>query len=105
MSIVACQNPARDPHQIADGARKVTLSAIVVWGEQDLRGDWTGDYTFCSFGCLSEWAATRAGDHDGRVLVDGPSDEVAKAEEAARTDQVVAPPAPLKVVPDPPSAA
>lgn len=68
---VQCQNPARDPHQIDDGARKITLTAAVVWGQEDARGDWTGDYVFCSFGCLSEWAANRAADHDGVVLREG----------------------------------
>ena len=68
---VLCQNPTRPKHQIADGDRKVTLTAIIVWGQDDERGDWTGDYVFCSFGCLADWAATRAGDHDGIVLRNG----------------------------------
>lgn len=68
---VLCQNPARDPHTIDDGARKITLTGTVVWGQDDLRGDWTGDYVFCSFACLSEWAALRATDHDGVVLREG----------------------------------
>jgi hypothetical protein len=68
---VVCQNPERPPHEIADGARKITLTGMIVWGQEDLRADWTGDYVFCSFQCLSEWAATRAGDHDGVVLREG----------------------------------
>jgi hypothetical protein len=70
MSVV-CQNPEIPPHEIADGARKVTLSAMIVWGQQDLRDDWTGDYVFCSFKCCSQWAATRSDDHDGVVLREG----------------------------------
>lgn len=92
MSVV-CQNPELPTHEIADGARKVTLSAVIVWGQDDLRGDWTGDYVFCSFACLSQWAATRATDHDGVVLREGT--EV----EALQPTEVVALEAPAAAAP------
>lgn len=79
---VFCQNPADAKHEIADGDRKITLTGIVVWGEQDLRDDWTGDYVFCSFKCVSEWAATRAADHDGVVLRDGVVEQLPTAQAA-----------------------
>lgn len=97
MSII-CQNPSRPTHEIADGGRKITLSALIVWGQKDLRDDWSGGYVFCSFQCLSEWAAARAGDHDGVVLREG------DAVEQLQPDQVVAlEPAPVDAAPvDPP---
>lgn len=82
MSVV-CQNPARDPHSIPDGGRKITLTGVVVWGQADLRDDWSGAYVFCSFACCSEWAAARATDHDGVVLREGTS-------EALKPDEVTA---------------
>jgi hypothetical protein len=97
MSVV-CQNPARPTHEIADGGRKITLTGVVVWGQADLRDDWTGDYVFCSFACLSEWAALRADDHDGVVLREG------TAVEALQPDQVVALEA-VRAVPTPPTPA
>ena len=93
MSVV-CQNPELPTHEIADGARKVTLSAIVVWGQQDLRADWTGDYVFCSFACLSQWAGTRAADHDGVVLRDGTEVEALQPAEVTALEA----PAPAPVV-------
>lgn len=80
---VTCQNPERPTHEIPDGGRKVTLSAVVVWGQQDLRDDWSGEYVFCSFACLSEWAATRAGDHDGVVLREGAVEQLQPTEVSA----------------------
>lgn len=83
---VMCHNPVGDRHEIPDGDRKITLTAIVVWGANDLRDDWTGDYTFCSFACLADWATERASDHDGHELHEGASDsstsnDVAEQEE------------------------
>lgn len=85
---VVCQNPTRDKHEVPAGGRKITLTGIVVWGQKDLRDDWSGSYVFCSFACLSEWAAQRAGDHDGVVLREGtteelPPDEVVELEAPA----------------------
>lgn len=71
MPPLLCNNPARDRHEIVDGDRKVTISLGLTWGQRDLRDDWRGDYAFCSFGCLGEWAAERAAEHDHHVLVEG----------------------------------
>jgi len=87
---VVCQNPALPPHEIADGARKVTLSAIIVWGQDDLRDDWSGDYVFCSFACLSQWATTRATDHDGVVLREGTVVEALQPTEVTALEAPVA---------------
>lgn len=97
MSVV-CQNPDRDRHEIPDGGRKLTLTGIVVWGQQDLRDDWTGSYVFCSFACLSEWAAARASDHDGVVLREGATEQLQPEDvvalEAAPAAAVAREPAP-----------
>lgn len=92
---VACQNPELPPHTIADGARKVTLSAIIVWGQDDLRDDWTGDYVFCSFACLSQWAATRAAVHDGVVLREGTEVEALQPTEVTALEAPAPEPAPV----------
>lgn len=69
---VSCQNPSRDKHEIPDGGRRLEIKPLTIdWGSSDLRDGWQGDYTFCSFACLSEWAAARAAEHDEHVLVDG----------------------------------
>lgn len=57
--------------EIAKGERHITLTAGIDWGANDLRKPWQGDYVFCSFGCLSDWASARAADHDGHVLKEG----------------------------------
>lgn len=67
-----CHNPARAAHEIADGARTITIPALTItWGKHDLRDDWTGAYTFCSFKCLADWATEKAAQHDGASLVEG----------------------------------
>lgn len=69
---VVCGNPLRDRHEIADGDRRVDIRPLAVnWGDGDLRADWEGNYFFCSFGCLSDWASEKASQHDGRVVVEG----------------------------------
>lgn len=80
-----CQNPGhkietRDetgrpvtvPYDIPTGDRSLRISPLAVnWGTDDLRDDWQGDYTFCSFKCLKEWADAKAADHDGRTVKEG----------------------------------
>lgn len=66
-----CMNPAGERHKIATGDRLITLTTVVVWGKDDLRDDWQGDYTFCCFKCLEGWAAEKASEHDGQVRKDG----------------------------------
>jgi hypothetical protein len=96
---VVCQNPAGDRHEIAEGARKVTLTGTVVWGENDIRAEWTGDYVFCSFGCLAEWATQRAIDHDGVVLREGV--EVDQLPQAAVLELAPTPAQPIRPTPEP----
>lgn len=74
---VLCNAPVAAPeaHEIPEGARKITLSMSVDWGEDDLREPWTGSYVFCSFGCLEEWATEQAVKHDGRVVTEGEKPE------------------------------
>jgi hypothetical protein len=74
-----CHNPTRERHEIPEGDRRVSLVRID-WGKADLREGWEGEYRFCSFRCLAEWAAEKADQHDGRVLVEG---EPTEPEEAA----------------------
>jgi actin-related protein len=62
---------AAETHEIPDGARRLDLTFTVDWGDDDLRGSHEKPLTFCSFKCLSEWAATKAADHDGNVLKEG----------------------------------
>lgn len=71
--MTTCANPVTAPeaHQIPDGARRVMVAVSVDWGTDDLREPWSGEYAFCSFGCLEEWATARAVDHDGRKVVEG----------------------------------
>lgn len=69
---VVCSSPARARHKIKAGDRKITIPALTVeWGARDIRDDWAGAYTFCSFACLRDWAAEKADQHDGDLLVEG----------------------------------
>lgn len=80
---VLCSNgehrgPDGAPFEIVDGARRIDIPALSVkWGDQDLRGDWSGSYVFCSFGCLEERAGDWAAVHDSHVLQEGQSPDVA----------------------------
>lgn len=60
--------------EIADGDRRVQIQLAVDWGKDDLRDAHEKGVTFHSFGCLSDWAAEKASDHDGHVLQEGVSD-------------------------------
>jgi hypothetical protein len=72
VSLCANGDGSRGRHNITDGGRRITIPALsVAWGDQDIRGDWTGSYEFCSFQCVAEQAQQWAAAHDGRVLVDG----------------------------------
>lgn len=63
---------APERHEIPDGARCVEIRPMLVnWGDDDIRADWEGSYVFCSFGCLAEWAAAKAAEHDQHVLKEG----------------------------------
>lgn len=55
----------------APGDRWITFTLAVDWGAADLRAAWNGSYELCSFGCLAQWAAEKAAQHDGKVLVEG----------------------------------
>lgn len=72
-----CGNPARPRHEIADDARKVELQFSIDWGDDDVRDSHTKPLTFCSFACLSEWAAAKSGEHDGVAIVDGAATDAA----------------------------
>lgn len=71
--MTCCNSPngATDTHQIPDGARSLALSFTVDWGDDDLRVSHEKPLTFCSFKCLSEWAAGKVAEHDGHVLTEG----------------------------------
>lgn len=68
---MTCNSPdCKKPIEPSD--RHITIAALTVkWGDDDLRGEWTGPYVFCAFGCLSDWASEKAADHDGRVVREG----------------------------------
>lgn len=71
---MVCHNSpqgAGDTHQIPDGARRLDLQFAVDWGDADLRDSHAKPLVFCSFKCLSEWAAAKAAEHDGHVLQEG----------------------------------
>lgn len=55
----------------ADVDRWLTLTLSLEWGADDLRAPWDGEYEFCSFKCLAQWASEKAAVHDGHVLVEG----------------------------------
>lgn len=71
MAAVLCANPARDRHEIAKGDRRVDLVFALDWGDDDLRASHSKPLSFCAFQCLAEWAAEKAGQHDGHVLKEG----------------------------------
>lgn len=73
MASDTCNNPSRDKHSIAAGDRLLQVSFRINWGDTDIRDEWQGSYAFCSFGCMQEWAAARAVEHDDSVLREGPS--------------------------------
>lgn len=62
---------ASDTHEIPDGARRLDLRFDVDWGADDIRASHGKPLTFCSFGCLSKWAADRGEQHDGVTVKDG----------------------------------
>lgn len=70
-----CNAPVTAPeaHEIAD--RRIMVNVSVDWGKDDVRAPWSGEYQFCSFGCLEEWATDRAVEHDGRVVTEGEKPE------------------------------
>lgn len=68
---VYCSNPDVERHEINDGDRRMDLSYKINWGTDDLRDEWQGAYTFCSFKCLRDWADKRASEHDGTTLKEG----------------------------------
>lgn len=53
---------AGDTHPIED--RRLDVHVEVHWGASDPRADHGKDYAFCSFRCLSLWAAGRADTHE-----------------------------------------
>ena len=71
-----CNAPvsAAEAHKIPAGGRRITIPALSIrWGDKDIRDDWVGDYTFCCFQCLAEWATEKSEQHDDRTLVEGDS--------------------------------
>lgn len=62
---------ASDTHQIPDGARRLDLRFDVDWGDDDIRASHGKPLSFCSFACLSAWAADRVAQHDGVTVKDG----------------------------------
>lgn len=76
--MATCANPtltAEQAHQVGDGDRHVKVNVKLDWGAGDIRGDWEGDLSFCSFGCLEEWATEMAARHDAHVLEHGVTPE------------------------------
>jgi hypothetical protein len=66
-----CHNPTGERHEIPGGARRLDLTFRVDWGGDDLREPHAKPLTFCSFACLTAWAADRAEHHDGVTLMEG----------------------------------
>lgn len=62
---------ATDLHTIPDGARTLSLTFDVDWGDTDLRESHSKPLTFCSFRCLTGWAADKAAQHDSVTVTDG----------------------------------
>jgi hypothetical protein len=71
--MATCAGPAcpLQGSEIPWGERRIDATVTVNWGEADLRADWTGVYSFCSFRCVADYATGRAGEHDGVTLVEG----------------------------------
>ena len=58
--------------ELADGARRITLTVELDWGADDLREPADAKrIDFCSFKCVEEWAHDRALAHDGVVVTEG----------------------------------
>jgi hypothetical protein len=70
-----CNNPARERHEIIHGEDRMISLIRVDWGKNDLREDWEGEYRWCSFRCMADWAQEKASQHDGHVLVEGTDKE------------------------------
>lgn len=62
-------NGAGDTHEIADGQRRIDVTLAIDWGANDERNDHEKTIPFCSFDCLSKYAAGRAIAHDGRTVL------------------------------------
>lgn len=62
-------NGAGDTHEIAEGQRRLDVTVAIDWGTDDARDDHEKTVPFCSFKCLSAWAAGRAIAHDGRTVL------------------------------------
>jgi hypothetical protein len=67
---VICANPTSDRHDIGPDDRRISV-VKVDWGKADLREKWAGEYVFCCFLCLADWAQQKAAQHDGVVLIEG----------------------------------
>lgn len=72
---MVCHNSphgAGETHEIAEDGRRIDIKPLAVnWGNADLRVTWEGNYAFCSFKCLSDWAAGKAAEHDNHTLQEG----------------------------------
>lgn len=66
-----CRCMAGTTRVFESGGRFLVISAAINWGDNDERADWAGEKSFCSFGCLRDWAAEMSVNHDGRVVTDG----------------------------------
>lgn len=69
-----CSAPvtASEAHDARAGKRRITIDKLTIdWGNNDLRDQWTGAYTFCSFDCLAKWATEKSLQHDDTVLTEG----------------------------------
>lgn len=62
-------NGATDTHEIGVGDRQLDVTLAINWGDDDERADHAKVSSFCSFDCLSKWAAGRAIAHDGRTVL------------------------------------
>lgn len=73
MSTVCHHSPtgAGAAHEIPKGGRRLDLAFSVDWGDDDVRDSHRKPLSFCSFGCLSAWAAERGTQHDGQVVSEG----------------------------------
>lgn len=74
--------------EIDPDATRHELALRTKWARDDLRTQGEKRAVFCSFSCLASWAADRAAQHDGKLLVDG-VDEATGNESATATAPIV----------------
>lgn len=74
--------------EIDPDATRHELALRTKWARGDLRTQGEKRAVFCSFSCLASWAADRAAQHDGKLLVDGVDEATGNAATAPVVDTV-----------------